>query len=809
MLPTPLLSVYEEYKKDTNSVAAWLASTARAAGCPLSLLTDCPAASGRLKGKERKQAKLKLSQASNKYIIPISKFVPLAEYVTSRKDPAISVPACVISSIERAISARAGFTTQLSHQEEPLDTEKNERHAHFVTVLKRTRNILRSKETMTPSPTPAFCSTSEKDITDTANINRFASLEINQLSEEVTDMMAKERPEPAVNDPNVYEAEQPKTFRDACDIAFMLSKDLFNIRLEITSSWGHFVDGEWDVSAAALASNTALDLARFIIHQAEPVFEPHHGIVKFFAMFNHKSAEWMSRFSPDVEGLRQQFYTCATGALNACLSFVHNKRMKGFPPSLSNYDPTVSRDNMSDEKMIDDEFAFLENLFVSSMNINSDAKGFPVLDEFTREVARVLESEQMSFFLLFAGQVFLDISLHIRKDALKAFDKMQQELSSIESTLDSYLTTTNQASKEATKIIHDIRYVLGFIKEDQSFGDVDGAARKNNMEPPLPNERHRLYKLSPVLCGFTTFHFRARVYEFSTRPSAIAVIQDVAHLYEALYSEDVLDSDWQDLTEMEIRLGLGAIFNSQSDFERPSGTKGIFKSLALQKGASVSALKRMMNLSNGSMQVSFPRRTKRTIGSQTPLSVFFMDRYVRDSGRADMRPEDVERLLSLRKFEFLFRGDDGHEYSIVTRNAAQAEVAKTVLKPAKPAKLFPHELANKLGQDLNKESVMFAFPFLVVENLCQEFLRDLSTSPSLLAMQQANSMRFGLPDSPECIVLFILLCNLHGLPIKEEVYKIAADLFRSKLSTCWGRAGHNKMAETWQLDMTFCRFELS
>lgn len=99
-----------------------------------------------------------------------------------------------------------------------------------------------------------------------------------------------------------------------------------------------------------------------------------------------------------------------------------------------------------------------------------------------------------------------------------------------------------------------------------------------------------------------------------------------------------------------------------------------------------------------------------------------------------MRPEDVERILSLSRFEFLFLGDDGHEYFIVARNAAQAEVAKTVLKPAKPAKLFPHELVNKLGQDLNKESVMFAFPFLVVENLCQEFLRDLSTSRSLLAM---------------------------------------------------------------------------
>lgn len=197
---------------------------------------------------------------------------------------------------------------------------------------------------MSPSPAPYFCSTWGKALPDAANVNRFASLEINQPSEEFTDMMAEERPEPVVNDPNVYEAEQPKTFGDALDIACMLSKNLLTIRLEIASSWRRFTDGEWDVFAAALASNTALDLARFIIRQAEPVFEPHRGIVKFFEVFNYKSAEWMSGIWPDIEGLRQRFYTCATAALNTCLSLIHHKRMRGFPPSLANYDPTASRE---------------------------------------------------------------------------------------------------------------------------------------------------------------------------------------------------------------------------------------------------------------------------------------------------------------------------------------------------------------------------------------------------------------------------------------------------------------------------------
>ncbi|CAH0047547.1 unnamed protein product [Clonostachys solani] len=546
MPPTPLLSVYKEYKKDTNSVAAWLASTARAAGCPLSLLTDSPTTSDRLKGKDRKLGKSKkLSRDSNTYIIPVSKFIPLAEYVTSQKDPVITVPACVILAIERAIIARSDFATQLSHQGETLDTEKNKKHSHFVTVLERTRDILSSKASMSPSPASVFCPTSGQDIPDAANINRFASLGINQLPEEFTHMMAMERPEPVINDPNFYEAEQPTSFEDAKDIAHMLLKDLSNIRDEIISSWRRFKDDCWDLPAAAITSNIGLDLARFIIHQAEPIFEHHGGMVKFFEFLNWTTSEWLSGICPDanVDALRQRFYLSATSTLNTCLSLVHNKWIKQVPRCLENYDPAVSRDHMSNDEKMAADYGFLGNLFVLSANLNSYVKGLPVLDEFNREVGRVLESEKMTFFLVFAGQVSLDINHHIGKDALKIVDKMQQELKTIESTLESYLTTAEQKSREDTEIVHNIRDGLRFIKKDELFEDYDRAARGNNMEPPLPYVRHHLYKTSPILCGIIIFHFRARLYEFSTRPRAIAVIQDVAHLCHALYSEDILNLD--------------------------------------------------------------------------------------------------------------------------------------------------------------------------------------------------------------------------------------------------------------------------
>ncbi|VUC30838.1 unnamed protein product [Clonostachys rosea] len=806
MLPAPLLSVYEEYKKDTNSVAAWLASNARAAGCPPSLLGDGPVTSARLKGRARKLAKSKQpSESTNKRIIPVNRFVPLAEYLTSQKNPAIPVPASVISAIERAITARAGFSMRLAREGEALDAEKNETHSHFVTVLKQTRDILRSKEkslsVSTAASPPTFSSTSTKPTPEATNNNRFESLPISQPSEEFIEAIPTPRPEPAKNDPNIYEAEQQTSLQDALEVAFMLDKDLVFIRHQIVLTWCRFQDNFCDLPAAALASNTGLDLARFIIRQAEPIFEPHGGLVNFFKILHQAPATSLAGTWPDAAAIGGRFYSGATSTLSFCLSFVLNGDEDMVPTCLANYDSTASRDCMSDKEKLTDEFRLLGNVFVESVASNNFIEGSPVLDEFARETKIALESKQLTFFLVFAGQVILDINQHIRKNALKAFDKMQQELSSIEGIFDSHL---KQISGEGGEIIPDLRDVLRIlraVKKDIVFECRQRFARENNLESTPPNERHLLYKLSPIACGLTVFHFRARLYEFGTHPNALGVVEDAAHLYQALYSEGMLNSEWQDLRAIEARLGTSAIFNLGSDMDRPSGTKAISKSLALQKGASLSALKKMMNSSNGWLRTSFPRRIRKTVESRSPLSTFFIDRFVYKSGRVDMRPEDVEKILSLSRFQSLHHSEEGLHFRIVGKSKTQGNDTKGASKRTTHSKLFPHILVKTLSDELSHESFIFAFPYMVVEDLCRELLLNLHTSCLRFAAQQTNPLGLGLPKSPEPLVLFILLRNLHEPPIGKDLYKLATDMFQSKLSTSWNRAGLSMLSDTWQLDM--------
>ncbi|KAF5568682.1 hypothetical protein FNAPI_55 [Fusarium napiforme] len=127
MLPTPLQGTYQQYKADTDSVAAWLASTAKACGYPADLLTSTavpssqPKGGGRLKGKARKDAKKQKPAPSvapveptrPKYIIAIKDFIPLAEYIFASTKPLISVPKSLAETIDRVIYMRSRFGAQL------------------------------------------------------------------------------------------------------------------------------------------------------------------------------------------------------------------------------------------------------------------------------------------------------------------------------------------------------------------------------------------------------------------------------------------------------------------------------------------------------------------------------------------------------------------------------------------------------------------------------------------------------------------------------------------------------------------------
>ena len=140
MLPDVLFSTYIEYKKDTDAIAGWLASTAKLAGFSsdsISSVTAKQLPSSRLKGKARTEAKknasisysTRLPGGGPRYVISIQDFTTMAEYLLAKK---VAVPRSFQSTLNRVISVRSGFGSKLSMHGDEISEEENAKHENFV-----------------------------------------------------------------------------------------------------------------------------------------------------------------------------------------------------------------------------------------------------------------------------------------------------------------------------------------------------------------------------------------------------------------------------------------------------------------------------------------------------------------------------------------------------------------------------------------------------------------------------------------------------------------------------------------------------
>lgn len=144
--------MYQHCKQDTNAVASWLASTARAYGYPGDPLASGSwdaqplTKNGRLNGISRTQqapAEQQDAVKSPKYIVALRDFLPLAKFITGKLGASASVPDAFVHAIDRLITTRFNFGTRLAEHGARLDQKADANHGHFVGTLEEVRDTLR------------------------------------------------------------------------------------------------------------------------------------------------------------------------------------------------------------------------------------------------------------------------------------------------------------------------------------------------------------------------------------------------------------------------------------------------------------------------------------------------------------------------------------------------------------------------------------------------------------------------------------------------------------------------------------------
>lgn len=145
---------YRRYKADTTIISKWLRDTAIKCGIqPDDKLLICiPPSSSSSQDKSQNK--------KSEYQLPMKSFVPLAEHIASPENN-VKIDEKILSILERAVRLRQK-TTEAYRQEGKSSDMEDQKHCHFVKVLKDVLNVLESSINAKQRLMPFFLNTSRK-----------------------------------------------------------------------------------------------------------------------------------------------------------------------------------------------------------------------------------------------------------------------------------------------------------------------------------------------------------------------------------------------------------------------------------------------------------------------------------------------------------------------------------------------------------------------------------------------------------------------------------------------------------------------
>ncbi|KAL8851247.1 MAG: hypothetical protein Q9221_003878 [Calogaya cf. arnoldii] len=261
MSSEPLKSIYQQYKHDTEVVASWLATTAKAFGYSaqigeLSTAKPPTKPSGRLKGKERKKAKAEAAQ------------------VPGNELPASSEP------------SKPKYTLAIK------DFKSDARHSFFVNILEKVRKTLQPLLSV-----DAFNLSDLKDAVKIVETHKdkkglssvFEVLDVYEPSAEFEAAPDVERSPPSPPEYTV-KAEEDSQF-EALFAMTALMDDLSRLRLEIAELWKKYEAGDMKIAAVSIATNTAIELAQSFEEDISPFIQKNGGSSDFHSKYFYAVSE--------------------------------------------------------------------------------------------------------------------------------------------------------------------------------------------------------------------------------------------------------------------------------------------------------------------------------------------------------------------------------------------------------------------------------------------------------------------------------------------------------------------------------------
>ncbi|KLU83868.1 hypothetical protein MAPG_02918 [Magnaporthiopsis poae ATCC 64411] len=791
---------------------------------PSGAAASSSAKSGRLKGKARAKGKKTAAAGSAgsstaprqpsgpKYIISVRNFVSLAEYIAEKEAP---VAETFRTALDRVIAARSRFRDQLRDRGLAVDESSDAKHQHFIDVLAKVRSVLGLYM-------PAV-QNEEGGQSETAGLaNRFACLGVDEPSQEFIDLPDVVRPTPAKTDNSTYEAQSDSSFEEAIFALAILIDDLGRVRDHIRWVWSD--RALYGLAASAVATDTAISLAKGMISEVLPLLESNGGVGHVLDKYYLRTCMAQGWSLQDLltpgnvnDNFNYQTYDAADGTyllpylmLEGFIPFV--ARPGAIPiygeGSLGHWDPKSDRSLKTGRQKLEDDRALLMPYLCEIVTAIRGPGDWPVKDELYQAVQELAETKKVPFYGAFAAQIFLDITYELGEDAERCFLSLQEQMDFMSKDIEQHYqfhselkTKTWTAANEQT--LRALQKHIQEIREDP-LRTMQNSLLASTGRPPVSLPSHLIFRMSPVASGLMLFHFRVRY-----RSAGMAVanvwgsVQYAQHLYNAACQEGLVghqddDARWLDMDILYESLGGGSFYVGG---EAPKTLEECCKKLLLQMGTSAAAT------AGTRRRRGAPRMSaagSRGMKEGCPVSSMFEGRYISGQiGTSFLTPEHVDHIIDLSLFERLIDpsnegngdGDGGGSTALVRIRdpTVVKEKARKLMalgtkkqggdehrrkKAADGGLLTPSQLIQPLAFSLHAEDLELALPLLQFHRLCWQLLRSVKE-----ACDASLRQRYG-PDYLETesflptVVGRILLaaCGMDkgGIP-DREILERAAD----------------------------------
>ncbi|WYZ35066.1 hypothetical protein EsH8_I_001342 [Colletotrichum jinshuiense] len=753
-------STYQQYKRDTNIVASWLATTATGSGYtkllsqPVTAATSSKPSSQRLKGKARKDAKktqvpeqaAPLPDIEPKHVIAIKDFVPLAQFVSGKLDGgSLGVPEFFSSALNRAIETRKRFSALLGGIQKFQDFHGDKKHTFFVTVLERVREAFKPH-------VDAFDISALKDATaginqnettksdnDDGPKNMFAVLDVYEPSMSFLAAPDIDHPAQARTE---YVAEEDNSTIEALFVYTAFLKDLGQLQDEILEMWGEYKTGSRDLAAVSVATNTALQFARNMEQEIAPALEKLQGPLVAIHLFYEAAcaARGLDPFKKERIGddfnyecykEGSEAYFIAFSLLNS-FSTTHTD-LPTYNGKFGWYDDKVQAKN-NRERWQEDKAALLE-VFADQTLLFEVLKGVPVHDEFTKGLKMMLKTREIPVWLCFATQVYLDVLKFLGPSVRNGERDFQRSTKYIADSLSKAMP--HFGNREAT-IKDDMRDCL---KLATMWGGGKDPFNVIRIASGLQERPSNFLEHHPVYCGLYLHYVRTLFHR--TGIAYAAKPGNVMHgiqLYQAVQQEGLLqDSEkWNVLDAMLESQGNSTFFIG----DPPKSPEAYFKNFSLSKG--VSAAQWIQNRSNNK-RVATSKAGIRYIKFKGVCSLYFGPRIQVDSDPRGLNAEVVDLILErsgwLKRAE-LAEPSSNAELLSTTESSPKDQKANSKSHRA----IGPSELVRQVCFAIDNEVPELTADYFHVDRICWEILKrsresvDASISGGSIAPSQLRTI---------------------------------------------------------------------